>query len=137
MKGKHEKSQALEPCQGSNEENSSLLNVPDIAGYLKVQRSTIYSLVETKQIPHYRVGRQIRFKKPEIEKWLEERKEPAVDVKTVTKRVIGSLQKRSNPRIKRTLRKIIDEVKGEGYTVDNGKPDQTGCLREEVHYGSL
>jgi excisionase family DNA binding protein len=96
------------------------LNIRAMASYLDLKRSTLYTLVEEKKIPHYRIGRQIRFKLSEIEKWLEECKEPVVDAEVEARRVSGSLQKRSDARIKRTIRKIIEEMKGRGYTDGTG-----------------
>jgi excisionase family DNA binding protein len=116
---------------------SGFLKIQEIANYLGIKVSTIYALVERRGIPHYRVGRLVRFKKPEVDQWMEGQRKPAVDVKVETRRVIGSLQKRSDLRIKRTIRKIIEEVKGGGYTVGNGKPDQDRDLRKEVEDGSL
>jgi excisionase family DNA binding protein len=116
---------------------SSFLNVKWVSEYLVFKASTVYSLVEEKKIPHYRIGRQIRFKKSEIDEWMAGQKEPVVDAMVVARKVIGSLQKRSNPRIKRTIRKIIEEVKGGGYTVGNGKPDQIKGLGKEVSDGTI
>ena len=116
---------------------SSFLNVKEVATYLALKASTVYSLVEEKKIPHYRIGRQIRFKSSEIDQWMEKQREEVVDVKAETKRVIGSLQKRSNPRIKKVVKKIIEEAKQERYTGANGKPDQTRGLGKEVKHGSL
>jgi len=137
MKGKNGKSQVLEACQSSNEEDSSLLDVHDIARYLKVQRSTIYSLTETKQIPHYRVGRQIRFKKPEIEKWLEERKEPAVDAIVEARKVIRSLQRKPNLDVDRIVKKTIEDVRGRQYTSLQEKPGRIKGLGKEVEDGII
>jgi excisionase family DNA binding protein len=111
---------------------SSFLNVKWVSEYLVFKASTVYSLVEEKKIPHYRIGRQIRFNE-----WMAGQKEPVVDAMVVARKVIGSLQKRSNPRIKRTIRKIIEEVKGGGYTVGNGKPDQIKGLGKEVSDGTI
>ena len=116
---------------------SSFLNVKGVSEYLAIKASTVYTLVEERKIPHYRVGRQIRFKESDIDSWMEERREPAVDVKVEARGVNGSSRKQSDPRIKRTIRKIIEEVKGEGYTVGNGKPDKDRDLRKGVSNGTL
>jgi metal-dependent amidase/aminoacylase/carboxypeptidase family protein len=64
-------------------------------------------------------------------------REEAVNVKVEARRVNGSSWNRTDPRIKRTIRKIIEEVKGEGYTVDNGRPDKDKDLGKEVSNGTL
>lgn len=139
MKGKNEKCQVSEPSQGSNQEDlsSGFLNVQDIAGYLKLPRSTVYSLVEAKQIPHFRVGRQIRFLKEDIDQWMIERKEEVVDVKVETRKVISSLQRRPNLDVDRIVKKAIDEAKGKRYTSSNGKPDLIRGLGKEASNGTL
>ncbi len=117
--------------------SSGFLNVQAIARYLGIKVSNLYAMVEEKRIPHYRIGRLVRFKLEEVEVWMQGQKKPVVDVKVETRKVIGSLRKRSDPRIKRTIRKIIEEVKGEGYTVGNGKPDQIKGLGKEVSDGTI
>jgi excisionase family DNA binding protein len=47
----------------------TLLDVAEIAERLGVSKSLIYKMVDTKEIPHYRIGNAIRFDIDEIEKW--------------------------------------------------------------------
>lgn len=131
---------AQESQQGRNlieDLSPGFSNVKAIAKYLGMKSSNIYSKVESREIPHYRIGRLVRFKLEEIEAWMEGQKKPVVDVKVETRKVMGSFQKRSDPRIKGVVKKTIEEVKGEGYTVGNGKPDQVKGLRKEVEDGTL
>lgn len=46
------------------------LSVEEIAGYLGVKQSTIYKWVHLKKIPSYKVGRLLKFKSSEIDKWV-------------------------------------------------------------------
>lgn len=48
----------------------NLLNVVQVAQYLKVDRFTVYRLVSQKKIPAFKVGNQWRFKKTMIDRWL-------------------------------------------------------------------
>lgn len=42
--------------------NDSLMTVPQVADYLQVSENTIYGMLQGhKPLPHFRVGRQIRF----------------------------------------------------------------------------
>ena len=116
---------------------SSFLNVKGVSAYLALRASKVYSLVEEKQIPHYRIGRQIRFRKSDVDEWMAGQKEEVVDAMVEAKKVTGPLQKRSDPRIKRTIRKIIEEVGREGYTGNNGKPDKDKDLGKEVSNGII
>ncbi|MCQ9207557.1 MAG: helix-turn-helix domain-containing protein [Omnitrophica bacterium] len=49
-----------------------LMDFKEIKKYLKVSRATMYRLVNEKKIPAFKVGRQWRFKKDRLDKWLEE-----------------------------------------------------------------
>ncbi len=48
-----------------------ILTAEEICQYLKIPRSTLYKLISDKKIPAFRVGRHWRFKKEEIEEWVE------------------------------------------------------------------
>lgn len=39
--------------------------------YLKTSRATLYRLIQNKTIPAFKMGRQWRFKKERLDKWLE------------------------------------------------------------------
>ena len=45
------------------------VDVKTAAGFLGVSPSLVYAYVERKQIPHYRLGRAIRFRPSELEAW--------------------------------------------------------------------
>jgi excisionase family DNA binding protein len=47
-----------------------LLNVGEVARYLRVDRLTVYRLVSQRKIPAFKVGNQWRFKKKMIDAWL-------------------------------------------------------------------
>jgi excisionase family DNA binding protein len=139
MERQKARNQASEPQQERNHiENSSsgFLNVEAIAKYLGIKPSTLYSMVEEKQIPHYRIGRQIRFRKSEIDHWMVGQREPVVDVKLEARRVIRSVEKKSDLNVERIVAKAIDEAKEKRYTPDYGKPDRKG-LGKEVSDGTV
>ena len=116
---------------------SSFWNVKGLSEYLALKSSKIYSMVEERQIPHYRINRQIRFKKSEIEKWLEEHKEPAVDTKIETKKVFRFIEKKADLDVDGIIKKAIEGVRGKRYTANHGKPDQIRGLRKEASDGTL
>ena len=47
-----------------------LLNVQEVAELLGVRKSTIYQWTSQEYIPHIKVGKMVRFKDTDIEKWL-------------------------------------------------------------------
>ena len=46
------------------------LTLEQIAEYLQMSTSSIYKMAQAGKIPAYKVGRQWRFKKEEIDKWI-------------------------------------------------------------------
>jgi excisionase family DNA binding protein len=131
---------AQESQQGRNlieDLSPGFSNVKAIAKYLGMKSSNIYSKVESREIPHYRIGRLVRFKLEEIEAWMEGQKKPVVDVKVETRKVMGSFQKKSGLDVGRIVKKAIDGARQKGYTSRYGKPDQIKGLRKEVQNGTL
>ena len=47
------------------------LTVDEISQYLRIPKSTIYKYTMVKKIPCIKVGKQIRFKRSSIDKWVE------------------------------------------------------------------
>ncbi len=51
--------------------NSGLMTIEDLAGYLKVTRRTIYDWLKQNKIPAIKLIGQWRFKKDKIDAWLD------------------------------------------------------------------
>ena len=51
-----------------------LLTVEELGRWLKIPKATVYDWTHTGVIPHYKVGRLVRFDPQEIEAWLEARR---------------------------------------------------------------
>ena len=56
------------------------IDVDDLAKFLKMKKQTAYHIVATLNIPHYRVGRLIRFKLSEVEDWMNKNKAEQLNV---------------------------------------------------------
>ena len=56
-------------------ENAGLMDVKKTADYLAVPTSRIYSLVFKKELPHYKLGRSVRFKREDIDKFVQNAEE--------------------------------------------------------------
>jgi excisionase family DNA binding protein len=113
--------------------DKSYWDILDLSRYLNVKVKTLYAMIY--DIPHYRVGKLIRFKKEEIEAWMENKK-AKVDFKTQPrkKREASEL---ANSHINRLIRKTIDQTKQEDYNLDHGKSDRIEGLRKEVKNVSI
>lgn len=61
-----------------------LLTIDELAKVLSVKKSTIYQWVHLGLIPHIKVGRLLRFKEENIEKWLASRQvEPSARFRAI------------------------------------------------------
>jgi excisionase family DNA binding protein len=61
-------------------EMEKLLTIEQVCDMLTVKKSFIYSLTHVGGIPHYKVGRHLRFRESEILEWLKEkRREESTD----------------------------------------------------------
>jgi excisionase family DNA binding protein len=66
-------------CDTKNED--AIFNVPQLSKYLNVSPKWIYEQTHDKAIPHYKLGsKQLRFKKKEIDRWLETLRMPITKV---------------------------------------------------------
>lgn len=93
-----------------------LMDFEEAKEYLKLAKSTFYRLLESGQIPASKVGRQWRFKKEEIDKWLEEpnvfshKQEPQQAFSQ-----IPTVERRRYPRIKANLSLNIKSKSGQKF----------------------
>jgi excisionase family DNA binding protein len=114
----------------SESENDCFWDITNLSTYLNVKVKTIYSMVP--DIPHYRIGKLIRFKKMEIDSWLESKR---VNVQQTMK---GKKPRESaNSQIDMLIRKTIDQTKQEVYNPCHGKSDRIKTQEEEINYGSI
>ena len=52
-------------------EHDSVLTIGELAGYLRISRSSLYKLAQAGKIPGQKVGKHWRFRKEAIDRWLE------------------------------------------------------------------
>ncbi len=61
-----------------------LLTIDELAEVLSVKKSTIYQWIHLGLIPHMKVGRLLRFRERDIEKWLSSKQvEPSVRFRAI------------------------------------------------------
>ena len=60
-------------------QDDTLLTVKALAEYLHVSDQWVYERVQKSEIPVIKVGKFPRFKKPDIDKWLDTLKTPAMN----------------------------------------------------------
>jgi excisionase family DNA binding protein len=49
---------------------SEIFDLNELSGYLRIPKSTLYKLSEAGKIPSFKVGKQLRFRKGAIDKWI-------------------------------------------------------------------
>ena len=54
------------------ENEIDIFTMDELCEYLGISKNTLYMLTSKNRIPHFKVGRQIRFRKAVIDKWAEE-----------------------------------------------------------------
>jgi excisionase family DNA binding protein len=59
--------------------DEKLMETDDVARYLSVHRKTVINLVERGELKGYRVGRNWRFRKSDVDAYLERQQEPKPD----------------------------------------------------------
>lgn len=55
--------------------NQNLISIKELAEKLSVKPSWLYQRTRTGQIPHFKVGKYVRFDETEVWEWLKEQNE--------------------------------------------------------------
>ena len=51
--------------------DDKILTVPEVAFYLKLSDSKVYAMIQSKKIPHIKIGRNVRIRENDLRKWIE------------------------------------------------------------------
>ncbi|MBV5326527.1 MAG: helix-turn-helix domain-containing protein [Chlorobium sp.] len=71
------KSMLQEATVSSKNPDSIIMDVADLAGFLRVDKSWVYKQVQFKSIPHFHAGKYPRFKRKEIDSWIVDQSMPS------------------------------------------------------------
>ncbi len=66
--------------QNSKSNDNELMTAEELAGYLKVKKSSIYDKVHTKSIPFLKHGNSLRFRRKHIDLWLQNPYHPDLSI---------------------------------------------------------
>ncbi len=114
---------------------NGFLTVGEASQYLVIKPSSLYSMVESKEIPHYRFGRLIKFKKSEIDEWIQKHRVECPNIEKEASRIFGTVH-RSSMDIDAVVRKGIADARKTRYTSPR-KADRVKGLGKEVSHGAL
>lgn len=97
------------------------LNIKEVSHYLKIKPSTLYAWVAHDKIPSIKIHGLIRFKKEELDVWLESfkrnrHKTPSVNL---------------SPKEEKDIDMLIAKAKLEVYNSDRGETRPKSAQREE------
>lgn len=70
-----------------------LLTIKEASTFLNIKEKTLYSLAAKKEIPHYRIGKIIRFNQGELDAWMQSKKVEAVKEKEMAKKIVDDVLK--------------------------------------------
>jgi excisionase family DNA binding protein len=110
------------------------LTIDELSQYLGIKKSTLYAKVERREIPFYRVGRLIFFKKDEIDAFMDKCRVECFDIKKEAERVMKGAN-RSRVDVNKVVKKAVEEACGKRYTNFHGKPGGIEGLETEVNHG--
>ena len=92
------------------------LSIEDVAIYLGIKKSTLYSKVKSGEIPHYRLGHLLKFRKEDIDRWMEGNRQKIVSVPQTTNKKDRHKYNKQSVDVNSIVRKAIDETKEIRYT---------------------
>lgn len=55
----------------------NILTPAEVAEKLKMSKAKIYLLIQRKELPHIRIGKNVRVWESDLKKWLDKQTEPA------------------------------------------------------------
>jgi excisionase family DNA binding protein len=120
----------------AEEDLKEFLTIDEVSEYLGIKKSSLYTKVERREIPYYKVGRLVRFKKSDIDPWMEKFKSEPLDLDAKARGILKGMGKQRTD-IDALVNRSIAEAKGINYTRSQGKSDRIRGLRKEVDHGSL
>ena len=110
------------------------LSINELVQYLDMKKSSLYSKVERKEIPYYKIGRLVRFKKSDIDLWIEKFKSETIPLRVKEKaRSKTHSEDARAADIDEIVKRAIADSQEMKYT-PNHKGDRTRIrgLRKEV-----
>jgi len=73
-----DKQRDKESVDSRDSSSEPLMKAPELMNYLRISRTKLWQLVKEGGLPAYRIGGDFRYRKSEIDAWLEaQRHEPA------------------------------------------------------------
>ena len=114
--------------------DAAFLNINETSAYLNVKRSFLYGLVEAQKIPCYRIGRLIRFRQGDVDRWMESNRKEPLNLDKMARKILKPSKR--DVDVDRIIKKAIASESENGYTA-HGRSGRIGDLGKEVLDGAL
>lgn len=115
-----------------------LLTIEELSAYLGIKIKTLYGKVESGDIPHYRIGRLVRFRMAEINAWLEGcRNSNKESSKQEKHRKSKNSSHEQDKHISAISAKVVDGERKKYYDSRHGKTDRIAGLGKEAEDGII
>jgi excisionase family DNA binding protein len=108
---------------------TEILTINDLSDFLKIKKSSLYARVEKKEIPHYKIGNLIRFRKNDLDRWLDGKK---IEPENIDKRARVILKANEKIDIDKLVKKTIAKENKKVYASAQGRSDRIEGLRKGV-----
>ena len=102
------------------------MDIKTLSEYLNIKTSTLYAWVSRKRIPYIKIGGLIRFRKEEIDPWVESFRKSSEKI-NVTHQNSDS----------REIDSLIESAKREAYNRNRGETRPKSALRKENRDGAV
>jgi excisionase family DNA binding protein len=120
--------------------DESFLTTEEVLAYLNVNLRTVYRLIKAGSIPAVRVGRQWRFRKRDLDKWLESQRHGDAKATTVTPARRRILLVDDEESIRRLLARMLEsaydvEVAADGESAMRLMREPDAHYAQRIHAG--
>ncbi len=115
--------------------DNEFLTINQVCKYLKIKPSTLYSWARVGEIPHYKIHNMIRFRKDDIDTWMQAHRKESIeaDKRTIE---LSKVTKKPNVDVSEVIKTSIEQIKKNRYTSLYGKPNRDKAGKE-VSDGTL
>ena len=104
------------------------MDIGQLSAYLNLKRKTVYSLTRNGKIPSYRVNRMLRFKRAEIDEWMEANRNTASRRRIAKKKIPVGDEERAQE-----VKAIVQEAVASVRERNRKKRPDKGVRKEDAH----
>ena len=104
------------------------MDIEALSQYLRVKKKTLYSMARNGKIPSYRVNRMLRFKRSEIDEWMEANRNTSAMARIAKKKIPVGDEERAQA-VKEIVREAVASVRERNR---KERPDK-GVGKEDTH----